>query len=439
MKVKLSHRYGRNSALLCLLLALTLIAAVRLPVHAQGQKTLTVLAASSLTDAFNEIKTAFEAANPGVQVVYSFGASSTLATQLKEGAPADIFASASAAQMTVAVEAKRIAGTPRTFARNRLVLAVPADNPAKITSIKDLAKPGLKLAVGKPKVPVREYADAMLAKLAKTPGYGEAYQAAVIRNFIEFDNVRQVSAQVASGEVDAGLVYRSDVTPDLAGKVLVLPIPDSVNTLAMYPIAITDDTPNPDLANAFIAYVLSDAGQDMLVKWNFISVRIPELPATVQLATDGALHVGGQILNPLTLDAARLQADYPAQTLDVTYLSGDKTFKGTFTGAPLTAILDAAQINLNADAKNDKLTLYIVATGADGYQALIAYGEVDPDFGAQPVIVAYAQDGKPIAAEAGGPLRLVVPGDKRGGRYVSQLVSLEIRRGPLAAAAGAGK
>src|SRR5688572_21756065 len=107
--------------------------------RAQDKKTLTIFAASSLTDAFKEIETVFEKANPAIDIAFSFGSSSTLATQLKEGAPADIFASANNSQMTVAITAKRIAGTPRTFVKNRLVLAVPADNPAKIASLKDLA------------------------------------------------------------------------------------------------------------------------------------------------------------------------------------------------------------------------------------------------------------------------------------------------------------
>lgn len=270
-------------------LLLTAIAPIGIA-SAQDTTTLTIFAASSLTDAFNDIKASYEKANPTVKIAYSFGASSTLATQLKEGAPADIFASASPAQMTVAVEAKRIAGKPRTFAKNRLVLIVPADNPAKITGLIDLAKPGLKLAVGKPKVPVRDYTDAILDKLAKLSDYGDSYKAAVIRNFIEFDNVRQVSAQVSSGETDAGLVYQSDVTPDIAAKVTIITIPESVNPLVLYPIAITDDSPNPVAANKFIDYVLSDAGQDALVTWNFISVRVPTpTPApTVTPTTDAS-------------------------------------------------------------------------------------------------------------------------------------------------------
>src|SRR5712692_7886925 len=185
--------------------------------HAHDKKNLTVFAASSLTDAFNDVKTAFEAVNRGVEVVYSFGASNTLATQLAQGAPADIFASANAKQMSAAQDAKRIAGKPRSFAKNRLILIVPADNPARIASVKDLANPGVKLVIAAKNVPVRDYTNTMLDKLATTPGYGDAYKAAVLKNVAsEEDNVRQVSLKVSLGEADAGLVYRSDVTPDIA-------------------------------------------------------------------------------------------------------------------------------------------------------------------------------------------------------------------------------
>lgn len=402
------------------------------PVQAQTKKTLTIFAASSLTDAFKEMKTAFEAENKDAEIVFNFGASSTLATQLKEGAPADIFASANNSQMTVAIDAKRIAGKPRTFAKNRLVLITPADNPAKITGLKDLAKAGVKLVIAAPKVPVRDYTDAMLEKLTKLPAYGADYKTAFLKNVVsEEDNVRQVSAKVALGEADAGFVYRSDVTPDITSKVTVFPIPDSINTLATYPIAITDNTPNADLAKKFIDYVVSDAGQKTLVKWNFISAAIPELASTFKLETDGALRVGGLVLNPLKLDAAVLKANYTAQKVDVKYLSGDKEVTGSFTGVYLRDILDTAQVNLNADAKNDKLSVFILATGSDGYQAVIAYGEIDPDFGNQPILVAYEQDGKAIADKEGA-IRLIVPGDKRGGRYVSGLISLEVRHAPLA-------
>jgi len=397
---------------------------------AQGTKTLTVFAASSLTDAFKEIKTAFEQANPGVTVTFSFGGSNTLATQLSQGAPADIFASANNTQMSVAITAKRIAGKPRTFAKNRLVLIVPVDNPAKIATLKDLANPGIKLVLAAKGVPVRDYTNTMLSKLVNNPAYGADYQTAFLKNVVsEETDVRQVSAKVSLGEADAGFVYRSDVTPDISSKVTIIQIPDSVNTLATYPIAVTNDSANPDIAQEFISYVLSDAGQATLVKWDFISANIPALPATITLPTDGALHVGGQVLNPLKLTADDLKNNYTAQTADVTYLNGTDTVKAAFTGVYLRDILDAAEVNYNPDQKNDTLSLYIVATGSDGYQAIIAYGDIDPNYGNQPIMVAYAQDGKPLTDAT--PIRLVVPGDSHGGRYVSNLVSLEVRRGPV--------
>jgi molybdate transport system substrate-binding protein len=396
---------------------------------AQSSQTITVFAASSLTDAFNEMGTNFKATHSGVDIVFNYGSSSTLATQLTEGATADIFASANAKQMQVAVDGKRIAGKPATFAKNRLVLIVPADNPAKIQTLKDVANKGVKLIIAAEKVPVRDYTETMLNKLVADPNYGDAYKTAFMANVVsEEDNVRQVSAKVSLGEADAGFVYKSDVTPDIADKVTAIQIPDAINTLATYPIAVTDNAADAKLANDFIDYVLSDEGQDILVKWNFISYRIPAVVANIILPTDGTLAVDGQVLNTLSLTVDSVKANYTAQTIDVTYMSGEDTIKASFTGAKLWDILGSAQPNFNNDVKNDKLGMYIVATGSDGYQTVIAWGEIDPDFGNQNILVAYEQDGKPLDG-----LRLIVPGDARGGRYVSGLVNLSLRDAPTVA------
>jgi len=259
------------------LLLILIVALCILPwqtVQAQDKQTLIVFAAASLTDAFEEMASAFEAEQPGTDIVFNFGGSSTLATQLAEGAPADIFASANARQMTVAHDADRIAGPIRTFAKNRLVVIVPTDNPARIQSLHDLAEPGILLVVAAPDVPVRDYTDTMLERLAADPDYGVEYRERVITNIVsEEPDVRQVAAKVALGEADAGIVYRSDVTPDIIADVLTIPVPDAYNTIATYPIAITNDTTQPELAQAFVDYVLSNAGQDTLVRWGFISVR----------------------------------------------------------------------------------------------------------------------------------------------------------------------
>ncbi len=402
-----------------------------LSVRAQTSQTLTVFAAASLTDAFEDIASAFEAANPGVEVLFSFGGSSSLATQLAEGAPADVFASANNSQMRAAQEAGRIAGTPRTFVKNRLVLIVPFDNPAGIQTLRDLANEGVQFVVAAPAVPVRDYTDAMLERLAADPTYGEDYRQAVVRNIVsEEDNVRQVAAKVALGEADAGTVYVSDITPDITEQVIAIPIPDNLNTIATYPIAVTNDSAVPDLAQAFVDFVLSDAGQDTLVKWNFISARIPEVPPVIALpeGTETAV-VDGQVLNPLTLTADDLRAGFSAQTVDVTYRAGEDTVSTSFTGVLLWQIISAAQPNFNADISNDKLSAFIVVTASDGYQAVIAWGEIDPEFGNQPVLLAYEQEGAPITDEE-GPLRLVVPSDGHGGRYVGGVVSISLRDAP---------
>lgn len=412
-------------------LTLALLISLAVVVQAQEPSTLTVFAAASLTDAFEEIASQFEAENPGVDVIFSFGSSTDLATQLSEGAPADVFASANARQLTVARDAGRIAGPAHTFVKNRLVLIVPSDNPAGITTLRDLANEGVQLIVAAPDVPVRDYTDTMLDRLAADPAYGEAYREAVLANVVsEEQNVRQVSAKIALGEGDAGIVYVSDVTPDVADQVQVIQIPDYLNTIAAYPVAITNDSANPELAQAFVDALLSDAGQDTLVDWNFISVRIPEIPDSVTLPEGvDAATVDGQVLNPITLTAEDLQNNFSSQTMDVTYLSGEDTVSTSFTGVPLWQVINAAQPNLNADVRNDRISMYIVVTGSDGYQAVISWGELDPEFANQPILLAYAQEGAAIADEQ-GPIRLIVPTDGRGGRYVSGVVNISLRDAP---------
>jgi molybdate transport system substrate-binding protein len=255
---------------------------------AQETQTLTVFAAASLTDAFTEIGEAFAEAHPGVALMFNFGNSSALATQLAEGAAADVFASANTRQMEVAQAAGRIAEPVQIFARNQLVIAVPADNPADIESLADLANPGVLLVLAAPEVPVRVYTEAMLEALAAVPEYGEAYREAVLANVVsEEETVRQVVAKIALGEADVGIVYQSDVTPDVADDVLAIEIPDEFNQIATYPIAAISDSANPELAQAFVAFVLSDAGQEIIVRWGFAPrcPDDPEIEATPEVET----------------------------------------------------------------------------------------------------------------------------------------------------------
>ncbi|MEQ8676310.1 MAG: molybdate ABC transporter substrate-binding protein [Aggregatilineales bacterium] len=397
-------------------------------VQAQPSGELTVFAAASLTDAYEAIAESFEAEFPDVEVLFNFGGSSTLATQLVQGAPADIFASANNAQMQVAIDGERIAGSARTFAKNRLVLIVPADNRANIQSLRDLANPDLRLILAAPEVPIRAYTDTMLERMANDESYGEDYRSAVLENLVsEEPNVRQVSAKVALGEADAGIVYRSDVTPDIAESVIMLAIPDAFNTIATYPIAITDDSDQPELAQTFIDFVLSDTGQDILVAWNFISVRIPELPDTVTIPTDGTLLVDGQVLNPLSLTANSLQKDFAPQTLEIPSNDGDETVTIPFTGALLWDVISAAQPNLNADVPGDHLSMYLVATSANGWQGVVAWGEIDPIHGNQTIIVAYEANGWPISNDK---LHLVFSPEAGVRRLLFDVVNISLRDAP---------
>lgn len=235
--------------------------------------TLTVFAAASLTEAFDEIGQNFTAANPGIEVVFNFAGSQQLAQQIGEGAPADVFAAANATQMNVAIEVGRIVtGTARTFVHNRLVVITPADNPAQIATLQDLTRPGLKLVFAAQAVPVGQYSIDFLDKAAAGGSLGANYKDAVIANVVSYEeNVRAVLAKVILGEADAGIVYTSDVTLDAADQVQRIDIPDALNTIAAYPIGVVSDSANPELAQQFMDYVLAPEGQTVLAHYGFIS------------------------------------------------------------------------------------------------------------------------------------------------------------------------
>lgn len=233
---------------------------------------LTVFAAASLTDAFGEIKGLLEQANPGLTVTYNFAGSQQLATQLGEGARADVFASANSAQMKAAQDAGAISDEPVIFVRNRLAIIVPADNPAGIQTPEDLANDGIKLVVAAEAVPVGTYTLQILDEMSADPGYGADFRSSVEANIVsQEDNVRQVVTKVQLGEADAGIVYVSDVTPDVREDVAIIEIPEEFNVIAAYPIATVVDG-NAELAQAFIDYLLTPGGQAVLEKWGFTPV-----------------------------------------------------------------------------------------------------------------------------------------------------------------------
>lgn len=236
---------------------------------------LNVFAAASLTEAFSEIGRSFEARHPGLTVVFNFAGSQQLAQQIANGAPLDVFASANNLQMDTAIQSGRmITSTVQTFVRNRLVIIVPASNPAGLSQLQDLSSPGLKLVLAAGEVPVGRYSLEFLDNAARDPLFGASFMENVLNNVVSYEqDVKFVLAKVSLGEADAGIVYISDITGRNASKVVQIEIPDSLNILAGYPIAVVNDSPNPALAQAFIDYVLSPEGQALLRQYGFLPVE----------------------------------------------------------------------------------------------------------------------------------------------------------------------
>lgn len=239
------------------------------------QGNLTVFAAASLTEAFTEIGQQFQAAHPGVTITFNFGGSQQLVQQLDQGAPVDVFASANIAQMDVAIETGRVAaGAPQVFVHNRLVVVYPTDNPAQISQLQDLARPGTVLILAAAEVPVGKYSLEFLDRASQEPAFGAEYKDAVLSNVVSYEQtVKAVFTKVALGEGDAGIVYSSDISQDNTGKVGRLDIPDDLNTIADYPIAPVNDSANPELAQIFIDFVRGAEGQAILANYNLISVE----------------------------------------------------------------------------------------------------------------------------------------------------------------------
>jgi molybdate transport system substrate-binding protein len=237
------------------------------PTPTAEPRSLTVFAAASLTDAFMEIGKNFEAANPGVTVTFNFAGSQALRTQIEEGAPADIFASANTKEMDTLVTGSFVTdGTQKIFLTNKLVVILPANNPAALAKLEELAKPGIKIVLAAEEVPVGKYARQTLDTM--NGSFGSDFKDKVLANVVSNeDNVKQAVAKVQLGEADAGIVYTSDAVaaPDLK----TIEIPAELNVIAKYPVAALTKSANTDLANAFIEYVLAPDGQAVLQKWGF--------------------------------------------------------------------------------------------------------------------------------------------------------------------------
>ena len=218
--------------------------------------TVTVFAAASLTESFTSLGRQFEAAHPGTTVKFNFGASSSLAENINQGAPADVFASASPKNMQQVVNADG-ASDSKTFARNVMQIAVPPDNPAGVREVTDLARSNVKVALCQPQVPCGAVAQQVFENVNIT-----------VKPVTQGADVKAVLTTVQLGEVDAGMVYRTDVRA--AGtKVRGIEIPADQNASTSYPIAALTEAPNPAGAAAFVDYVLSPDGEKVLEQAGF--------------------------------------------------------------------------------------------------------------------------------------------------------------------------
>jgi molybdate transport system substrate-binding protein len=223
-----------------------------------GDSEVTVFAASSLAAAFTKIGADFSSVNRGTTVTFDFGASTDLATQIASEGTADVFASASGAAMDAVQEDPGVEDR-RDFVTNHLVIITPPDDPGGVSSLQDLAKPGLQVVLGAQGVPVGDYARQMLDQ----QGLTNDVMANVVSN--EPDD-GSVVAKVGSGEADAGIVYASDVG---SSEVRGVAIPQSENIIATYPIAVVSGAPEADMAVAFVRYVTGDRGVATLVRFGF--------------------------------------------------------------------------------------------------------------------------------------------------------------------------
>jgi molybdate transport system substrate-binding protein len=220
-----------------------------------GSTEIKVFAAASLTESFTKIADQFSAAHPNVKVALNFASSSDLAVQIQQGAPADVFASADTTNMD---KVKDLVDQPQTFAGNKLAIAVEPGNPKGVKSLADLTSKNLKVVLAAPEVPAGRYAREALAA-----------QGLTVHPVSLEDTVKGVAAKVSLGEADAGVVYVTDVTA-AKGAIDGVSIPDDQNEIATYPIAVVKQSSHAADAQAFVAYVLSSEGRQVLSDFGFL-------------------------------------------------------------------------------------------------------------------------------------------------------------------------
>ena len=229
---------------------------------------LTIYAAASLKGVLADIKTAYEAANPGTSLTVSTDSSAALRTQIEQGAPADVFLSADT-KNTQALTDAGLADAPVTFAGNKLVVIVPTDNPAGIKTPSDLATVGVKIIAAGDEVPITKYANQLVDNLAREPGYPADFGASYHANIVSReDNVKAVVAKLELGEGDAAIVYETDAKASV--KVASVDVPGSAQVIASYAGVVIKASKDPDAATAFLTWLAGPDGQAILAGYGFL-------------------------------------------------------------------------------------------------------------------------------------------------------------------------
>jgi molybdate transport system substrate-binding protein len=245
---------------------MTAVLALLLAGGTGSSETVRVFAAASLVEAFTDVASAFERAHPGRVVELSFGGSQWLRTQIEQGAPADVFAGADVAHAEALRRSGRL-GSYRIFARNDLVVAVPASG-GTVRNLEDLAKPGVRLVVAGPTVPAGRYTSEVLGKLSAEGSFGADFASRVRANVLSHEtSVRAVLSKVVLGEADAGFVYATDASS--SSKVRAIEIPAGAKATADYPIGVVIGAAAPGAARAFVDFVLGEDGQARLRRHGF--------------------------------------------------------------------------------------------------------------------------------------------------------------------------
>lgn len=264
---------GRLAAVLTvavLLLAACSSVAASPSTSAPASVELTVYAAASLKGALEKARTDYEAANAGVTLRISTDSSSTLETQIEQGAPADVFLSADTTSPDKLVAGGFASGAAVPFAGNKLTVIVPSDNPAGVVTPVDLAKAGLKVIAAGDEVPITKYAAQLVANLAEESAYPADFAARYAANVASReDNVKAVVAKLELGEGDAGIVYVTDAA--VSTKVKTIDVPASSSVTASYAGVVVKASPNQDAAQAFLAWFAGPDGRAILSSFGFLT------------------------------------------------------------------------------------------------------------------------------------------------------------------------